>query len=70
MLTVKGRFESGVVRLLEPVEEREGQEVAILFLPDSSSDAEQSLVTEWNAASNRSLRDVWNNDEDSIYDLR
>ncbi|MBW4691421.1 MAG: hypothetical protein KME27_06595 [Lyngbya sp. HA4199-MV5] len=35
MLSIKGTFQDGVVRLDEPVEAREGQPVIITFLDDS-----------------------------------
>ena len=36
MLSIKGKFQDGVVKLDEPVEAREGQSVIITFLEDDS----------------------------------
>lgn len=45
MLTVKGRYEDGIVQPLEPVEGHEGQQVTILF--DKASTTE--LDAGWDA---------------------
>jgi excisionase family DNA binding protein len=40
----------------------------LLNLPTREHETEASLVTEWLGASMPSLREVWDNEEDAIYD--
>ncbi|MFM9964499.1 MAG: helix-turn-helix domain-containing protein [Planctomycetaceae bacterium] len=41
---------------------------ALLNLGDASSDSESEHVRDWWAASNKALQEVWDNDEDAVYD--
>ena len=41
---------------------------ALLNLPAPEEESEAVLVSDWLAASSRSLREVWDNEEDAIYD--
>jgi excisionase family DNA binding protein len=41
---------------------------ALLNLPTPEEKSEAVLVSEWLAASSRSLREVWDNEEDAVYD--
>ena len=71
MLSVKGKFKDGVALPDTPVKGRDDQEVIITFL--DQDDAAQhrrdaDLLHDWQAASNRSLQEVWDNDEDAAYD--
>ena len=42
--------------------------VALLDLTAQEQETEKSLVSDWLAASSRSLKEVWDNEEDAIYD--
>ncbi len=67
MLSVKGRFVDGVAWPAEPVEGYDQEEVTITFLR-GDDEAERSQFAEWKAASNRTLQELWDNDQDAIYD--
>lgn len=41
---------------------------ALLDLTAQEQETEESLVSDWLAASSRSLKEVWDNEEDAIYD--
>jgi excisionase family DNA binding protein len=41
---------------------------ALLKLPGPEDESDASLVSDWLAASSPSLRDVWDNEEDAVYD--
>ena len=41
---------------------------ALLDLTAKGQESEASLVSDWLAASARSLKEVWDNEEDAIYD--
>jgi excisionase family DNA binding protein len=41
---------------------------ALLDLTAQGQETEASLVSDWLAASSRSLKEVWDNEEDAIYD--
>lgn len=67
MLSVRGQFVDGVARPVEPVEGYDQEEVIITFLR-GDDEAERALLTEWKGASMRSLQELWDNDQDAIYD--
>ncbi len=41
---------------------------ALLDLTSQQNESEASLVSDWLGASTRSLKEVWDNEEDAIYD--
>lgn len=41
---------------------------ALLNLGDANSESESEHVRDWWAASNKALQEVWDNDEDAVYD--
>lgn len=41
---------------------------SLLNLASSQGEGESTLVATWLAASQRSLRELWDNDEDAVYD--
>ena len=41
---------------------------ALLNLPAPDAESETALVSDWLAASSRTLREVWDNEEDAVYD--
>ena len=41
---------------------------ALLDLSAPPQDTEAALIEDWLAASNKSLREVWDNEEDAVYD--
>lgn len=41
---------------------------ALLNLPGPETETETVLVSDWLSASSRSLREVWDNEEDAVYD--
>lgn len=41
---------------------------ALLNLTSQTQESESQLVADWLAASSRSLKEVWDNEEDAIYD--
>jgi excisionase family DNA binding protein len=41
---------------------------ALLDLTAQEQESEAALVADWLAASSRSLKEVWDNEEDSVYD--
>jgi len=41
---------------------------ALLNLPGPEAETETVLVSDWLRASSRSLREVWDNEEDAVYD--
>jgi hypothetical protein len=41
---------------------------ALLDLTEQDHEGEASLVSDWLAASSRTLKEVWDNEEDSVYD--
>ena len=41
---------------------------ALLNLGDATSEPESEHVRDWWAASNKALQEVWDNDEDAVYD--
>jgi hypothetical protein len=50
MLSVKGKFQNGTARPLEPVEGRDGQTVIITFLEDLGARSQASEAgSAWNA---------------------
>lgn len=67
MLSVKGHFVDGVARPVEPVEGFDQEEVIITFLR-SDDEAERAAFTEWKGASVRTLQELWDNDQDAVYD--
>ncbi len=67
MLSVKGHFADGVARPVEPVEGYDQEEVIITFLR-GDDEAERALFAEWKGASMRSLQELWDNDQDAVYD--
>ena len=40
----------------------------LLDLPAPEAETETALVSDWLAASSRTLREVWDNEEDAVYD--
>ena len=62
-VAIRAIYEGGKLRPLEPLELDENAVVRI-SLETGEGDAERS---EWLAQSERSLMDVWNNDEDDVY---
>lgn len=67
LLSVKGRFVDGMARPAEPVEGYDQEEVIITFLR-SEDEAERAQFAEWKGASDRTLQELWDNDQDAIYD--
>lgn len=67
MLSVRGQFVDGVARPVEPIEGYDQEEVIITFLR-GDDEAERALLAEWKGASMRSLQELWDNDQDAIYD--
>ena len=54
---------------LEDLPFRVGDAVEVIVLERAApGEAEAEQVADWLAASNRSLREVWDNDEDAVYD--
>ncbi len=67
MLSVKGHFIDGVARPAEPIEGFDQEEVIITFLR-SDDEKERAAFAEWKGASLRTLQELWDNDQDAIYD--
>lgn len=42
--------------------------VRVLLLWAEHDESEAALISDWRAASNSSLREIWDNDEDAVYD--
>jgi hypothetical protein len=40
---------------------------ALLNLPGADAESETGLVSDWLAAASRTLREVWDNEEDAVY---
>jgi excisionase family DNA binding protein len=60
--------ESGRVRGVRINDERRVLGAALLDLSAQEQESEASLVSEWLIASSRSLKEVWDNEEDAVYD--
>jgi hypothetical protein len=67
VLSVKGHFVDGVARPVEPIEGFDQEEVIITFLR-SDDEMERAQFAEWKGASMRSLQEIWDNDQDAVYD--
>lgn len=61
-------LESGRVRGVTINDERRVLGAALLDLSAQQQESEKSLVSEWLLASSRSLKEVWDNEEDAVYD--
>jgi excisionase family DNA binding protein len=61
-------IESGKARGVKIEEEWRVLGAALLDLTAHEDQTERLLVSDWLAASERSLKEVWDNDEDSVYD--
>jgi excisionase family DNA binding protein len=66
--SMRALLESGKARGVKIEEEWRVLGAALLGLTAHEEQTESSLVSEWLAASNRSLKEVWDNDEDAVYD--
>jgi excisionase family DNA binding protein len=60
--------ESGRIRGVKIEQEWRVLGAALLDLSIQEQESETSLVSDWLAASSRSLKEVWDNEEDAIYD--
>lgn len=61
-------LESGRVRGIKIDNDWRVLGAALLDLTAPGQETEASLVSEWLAVSSRSLQEVWDNEEDAIYD--
>jgi excisionase family DNA binding protein len=61
-------LESGRVRGVRIENDWRVLGAALLSLTSQEHETEASLVSEWLAVSSRSLKEVWDNEEDAVYD--
>lgn len=65
---ILGLLESGEVQGVRIDDQWRILRAALLGLSAGSDQSEASLVSQWLAASSRSLQEVWDNEEDAVYD--
>ena len=65
MRAVKARFDGEKIVLPEEAKQRPPGEVIVVFGAADADDAEKAL---WLAAAEVSLAEVWDNEDDGIYD--
>jgi hypothetical protein len=61
-------LQSGRVHGVRINDERRVLGATLLDLSAQEQESEASLVSEWLIASSRSLKEVWDNEEDAVYD--
>jgi len=66
--TILSLLESGRVRGVRIENDWRVLGAALLALTPQEHETEASLVSEWLAVSSRSLKEVWDNEEDAVYD--
>lgn len=63
-----GLLESGEVQGVRINDQWRILGASLLGLPSGLEQTEAALVAQWLAASSRSLQEVWDNEEDAVYD--
>lgn len=66
--TITRLIESGQFPAVQIGEQWRVLGASLLKLAAPQGESESELIATWRAASERSLREVWDNDEDAVYD--